>query len=310
MAKVNYGVAGIRQRDYRVWINFEDMSSSDGELDYITAVDKMGEAFVEITDDPPQYPDAKAQLDLLKASMYHVGEMRADSIDLTVEDGDSVEGNEVGKVVMGKIGRFSCELINSTPDILTWLGQRDTKSCIIMLEEIAATNMVDYGGPKLETHEIVFIGNVPSMAANLTDNVGGAFNYAEKIIGKGIATSTISLEKTVPTAGAFRKILNFRYEEPSTAPEQEAPVIADDKVTIKWSWLAEPGTADVDGFTVEISSDSGFAEVVRIDSVVGKSSVSLDFENMESGTFYSRVYGTINGVQKTAYSGTKTITIS
>ena len=31
MAKINYGVAGIRQRDYRVWIAFENAGS--GELD-------------------------------------------------------------------------------------------------------------------------------------------------------------------------------------------------------------------------------------------------------------------------------------
>ena len=45
MSKVNYGLDGIRQRDYRVWINFDDMKEADGELDFITAVDAMGNLY-------------------------------------------------------------------------------------------------------------------------------------------------------------------------------------------------------------------------------------------------------------------------
>jgi hypothetical protein len=299
MSKVIYGVDGIRQRNYRVWINFEDMTSGAGELDFITAVDKMANAFVEISDTPPRYPDAKTELDNLKDVMYHIGEMRADSIDLAVEDGDSVEGNEVGKIVMGKNGKFSSELINSTPDILTWLGQRDTKECIIMLEEMDSTRLKNYDGAMLETHEIIFIGNVPAMAAGITDNVGGAFNYVEKITGKNIAISTINVEKTVPSAGAFRKIFDFRYEEPLIAPRIDTlGCTTGNNIIIEM----ELYTNDGDCFLMEFSEDSDFQNIYHRHQTADITDVAHSFDSEKVGWIWVRVSVLKNGIQKTVYA--------
>ena len=219
MSKVIYGRKGIRNRDYKVWINFSGMTEADGELDYIQAIDAISRTYGKITESPPDYENALTALNATKELMYHIGEMRADSIDLTIEDGDSIEGNIAGKVVLGKSGKFVTELINSTPEILNWLSERDGEECIVMLEEINDKRLVSYDGAMLETHEIIFICNMPAIAAGLTDNVGVVFGFAEKETGNGTITSTINLEKTVAYASMFRKICDFQYELPSEPPD-------------------------------------------------------------------------------------------
>ena len=300
MSKVIYGVDGIRQRNYRVWINFEDMRLMEGEHSFISAVAYIDEAYSRIMDSPPSYVEAMENLGYLKTFMYHIGEMRADSIDLTVEDGDSIDGNEVGKIVMGKNGKFSAELINSTPDILTWLSQRDTKECIVMLEEIGSTRLKSYDGAMLETHEIIFIGNVPAMLAGITDNVGGAFNYVEKITGKNIAISTINVEKTVPTAGAFRKIVDFRYEEPLNEPQIAAlEDVGDRNIHITMN----PYYDDGDCFLMEFSVDPEFQNIYHRRQSDGIEDVQYGFDSSEeTGKIWVRVSVLKNGIQKTAYA--------
>ena len=60
MAKVNYGVAGIRQRHYRVWIAFENARSD--ELDFVNAVDILDDMFTHIYASPVDYESAKRKL--------------------------------------------------------------------------------------------------------------------------------------------------------------------------------------------------------------------------------------------------------
>ena len=305
MSKVNYGLDGIRQRDYRVWINFEDMKTADGERDFITAVDAMGNLYEFIHENPIDYNHA---LNALKSYMYHVGEMRADSVELSVEDGDSVEGNEVGKIVLGKTGKFATELINSTPDIISWLALRDTKECIIMLEELNPTRFKSYDGAMLETHEIILIGNVPAMAEGLTDNVGVAFNYADKVVGKDIVISTLSVEKTVPTASAFRQIMDVNYEEPAVAPSITTLGIVIDNINIEWHWIGVVGTAD--GYRLEFSFNESFEDLHHSHDIdnINESEYSFPVPP-QTGTLYARMSAIKNGVQKSVYSNVKEIKI-
>jgi len=285
MSKVNYGLDGIRQRDYRVWINFEDMKGADGDEKVFNA------------------------LNALKGCMYHVGEMRADSVELSVEDGDSVEGNEVGKIVLGKTGKFATELINSTPDIISWLALRDTKECIIMLEELNPTRFKSYDGAMLETHEIILIGNVPAMAEGLTDNVGVAFNYADKVVGKDIVISTLSVEKTVPTASAFRQIMDVNYEEPAVAPSITTLEIVIDNIHIEWYWNGEEGTAD--GYRLEFSFNESFEDLHHSHDIDNINARDYSFPvPSQTGTLYARMSAiTKNGVQKSVYSNVEEIEI-
>lgn len=305
MSKVIYGANGIRQRDYRVWINFEDMSSGAGELDYITAVDAMGEMAELI--DASEYENAKAKLDLLKESMYHVGEMRADSIDLSIEDGDSIEGNEVGKIIVGKVGKFSAELINSTPDILTWLSQRDSKECIIMLEEISSTRLAEYDGAMLEVHEIILIGNVPAMIAGITDNVGFAFNYSEKIVGKNIAISTINVEKTVPTTTHFRKIYDLRYEEPLRGVELQSIGTTPEGRVVRLEWIWEGDREAINSYLIECST-SDFAEI-EFSAITDDYPATQADVTLYAGNWKFRIAGLKNNVQKTIYGNVQAVTV-
>jgi len=308
MSKVNYGLDGIRQRDYRVWINFEDMKTADGELDFITAVDAMGNLYEFIHENPIDYKEIFGALNTLKSYMYHVGEMRADSVELSVEDGDSVEGNEVGKIVLGKTGKFATELINSTPDIISWLALRDTKECIIMLEELNPTRFKSYDGAMLETHEIILIGNVPAMAEGLTDNVGVAFNYADKVVGKDIVISTLSVEKTVPTASAFRQIMDVNYEEPAVAPLILTLEIVTDNINIEWYWNGEEGTAD--GYRLEFSFNESFEDLHHSHDIDTINECDYSFPvPSQTGTLYARMSAIKNGVQKSVYSNVKEIEI-
>ncbi len=308
MSKVNYGLDGIRQRDYRVWINFEDMKEADGELDFITAVDAMGNLYEFIHENPIDYKEIFVALNALKGCMYHVGEMRADSVELSVEDGDSVEGNEVGKIVLGKTGKFATELINSTPDIISWLALRDTKECIIMLEELNPTRFKSYDGAMLETHEIILIGNVPAMAEGLTDNVGVAFNYADKVVGKDIVISTLSVEKTVPTASAFRQIMDVNYEEPAGAPSIATLEIVTDNINIEWYWNGEEGIAD--GYRLEFSFNESFEDLHHSHDIDNINEVEYFFPvPSQTGTLYARMSTIKNGVQKSVYSNVEEIEI-
>ena len=301
MSKVNYGLDGIRQRDYRVWINFEDMKEADGELDFILAVDRMGDLYEYMHTDPIEYENVFNALNALKGCMYHVGEMRADSVELSVEDGDSVEGNEVGKIVLGKTGKFTTELINSTPDIISWLALRDTKECIIMLEELNSTRFESYDGAILETHEIILIGNVPAMAEGLTDNVGVAFNYADKVVGKDIVISTLSVEKTVPTASAFRQIMDVNYEEPAVAPSIITLEIVSDNINIEWHWIGVEGTAD--GYRLEFSFNESFEDLHHSHDIDNINKFNYSFPvPSQTGTLYARMSAIKNGVQKSVYS--------
>jgi len=234
--------------------------------------------------------------------------MRADSVELSVEDGDSVEGNEVGKIVLGKTGKFTTELINSTPDIISWLALRDTKECIIMLEELNSTRFESYDGAILETHEIILIGNVPAMAEGLTDNVGVAFNYADKVVGKDIVISTLSVEKTVPTASAFRQIMDVNYEEPAVAPSITTLEIVIDNIHIEWYWNGEEGTAD--GYRLEFSFNESFEDLHHSHDIGKINEFDYSFPvPSQKRTLYARMSAIKNGVQKSVYSNVEEIEI-
>ena len=314
MSKVIYGRKGIRNRDYKVWINFSGMTEADGELDYIQAIDAISGTYDKITESPPDYENALTALNATKELMYHIGEMRADSIDLTIEDGDSIEGNIAGKVVLGKSGKFVTELINSTPEILNWLSERDGEECIVMLEEINDKRLVSYDGAMLETHEIIFICNMPAIAAGLTDNVGVVFGFAEKETGNGTITSTINLEKTVAYASMFRKIYDFQYELPSEPPRnidvsniEGQPLVA----LVEWQWSAGDYPA-VDGFRIQVSTEVNFSNIILKQDVDGKNEV-VDLKAYvtcpKAGKYYFRMCGLIKGVQKSIFSNVVDITL-
>jgi hypothetical protein len=310
MAKINYGVAGIRQRDYRVYIAFENAGS--GELSFLNAISKLDDMFASLYDAPVDYAQAKLLLDLIKQNMYHVGEMRADSIDVSVQDGDSIDGNENGKIVLGKSGTFTAELINSTPEIIEFLTGLDGHECVIMLEEINDARLKSYDGAMLETHEIIVIGNVPAMLAGLTDNVGCSFSFSEKAAGKNIVISTINVEKSISTVKEFRSIEDVRYEEPNDAPTLDVFYIdSGDSFEATFTFDGQ-ANQNIKTIKVEISAgDSDFANIVSTTYVEPSDVIAyVSPVDQESGvTYYCRMSGLDgNNVQKTPYSNVVSVT--
>jgi hypothetical protein len=243
--------------------------------------------------------------------MYHVGEMRADSIDVSVQDGDSIDGNEKGKIVLGKSGTFTAELINSTPEIIEFLTGLDGHECVIMLEEIDDTRLKSYYGAMLETHEIIVIGNVPAMLAGLTDNVGCSFSFSEKAAGKNIVISTINVEKSISTVKEFRSIEDLRYEEPTDAPVLDSFIFeSEDSFDVRFTFSAQVANQHIKNIKVEVSDDVKFANIVSIVYVEPSAGTISERIKYELGTtYYCRLSGLDgNNIQKTLYSNVMSAT--
>jgi hypothetical protein len=302
MAKVNYGIAGIRQRHYRVWMAFENAGT--GEHDFVVAVNALDDMFTNIYEENPGYANAKAKFDTFKTHAYHVGEMRADSIDVSVQDGDSIEGNEIGKTVLGKSGTFSAELINSTPEIVDFLTGLDGHECVVLLEEVSDVRLKSYNGAMLETHEIIVIGNMPAILAGLTDNVGGSFHFSEKVTGKNIAISMLNVEKSVSTVREFRSIEDFRYEEPNDAVNLTSITLSGSGFEGAFLFSHE-GNTEITNLKIEVSvDDANFNNIVSTSyAAPDEIAFTLDIDKELGEYFFFRMSGlNSNGVQKTPYS--------
>jgi hypothetical protein len=315
MSKVVYGKTGVRKRDYRVWINFESQTGEGDEHPYITAIEAI-ESFNGIIGSSIE--DMISKFEGLKAFMYHIGEMRADSIDLSIEDGNSIVGNELGKIVIDKNCKFSAELINSTPDILNWLADRDGQECVILLEEIneertscPATYLDDsrYEYTQLKTSELIIIADVPAIMTGATYGVGNVFSYSEKVVGKDTIRVTIGSEKAKQSASNFRKIYD---------------VFTEDELIVTASMLAVNDPIINHEATIEIEINSGVPTPglfgmlkVLVDDKINPLSVTHEvvFEvnpdnniiKIDSSdwnldyTRVARVFGLINGIPKTKY---------
>lgn len=169
------GTAGVVQKDYQVYIAAEDES-------------ELQAAIATYLSSP-----SKANANAVIAIMKEVGELRKDSIDMSLEDGDTVEGNTVGELVMNKQGEFVAELINTTADNIAALEALDRKSCTIVMRE-KDSHVI--GAADIKT--VILINKI-------------ALKYSEKITGGDIARSTITLSKKTPTASAYRHIADVDY---------------------------------------------------------------------------------------------------
>jgi hypothetical protein len=160
------GTAGVKQKDYRVYIETFALSSTASN-------NYVGE-------------QTTAYYEALLAALKELGECRADSIDLGIGDGDSVDGNTLGKIVLEKTGTFSVELINATPANIDALVGVDGVPCNILLVER------DFHSDA-KTKTIILMSNV-------------VVSYSEKITGGDIMRATLNVEKSVSTAPSFRII--------------------------------------------------------------------------------------------------------
>jgi len=294
---LNYGVLGIRQRDYRVYIAFESQ---------LTALCAELVSFFEDYDSGA-YDAAYGHLQTIMASkMTHIGEMRKDSIDVSIADGDSVEGNEIGKFVMSKTGTFACELINATPDNKNALAAADGQEAVIMLVELNDTRMENFldAGAFFQLHELIFIANVDSILAGSVKGIAGSFSYSEKDTGGTIPTSTISIEKKVPNAASFRKIIDQPYDYNT----EVNPIVLHDVWKMGESGELVPSWTDstdasVTGYLVEVATantfDNTIVQSVEVD--VGQQEVTIT--GLTNGTkYFVRVRAMVGRYPKSKYS--------
>lgn len=131
---LSFGVEGLRQSDYRVYLADvnEIFGNPDlGEIlsDFLSykALDKRDTS--TLLDVPPLITN-------ILSEMTPVGELRQDSIVLTGDNGNSIAGNESGEIPLGKKCTFEAELINSTVENIDTLTSADGVACFIVLEEI------------------------------------------------------------------------------------------------------------------------------------------------------------------------------
>lgn len=181
MAKVIYGTEGIKQKDYRIYIGLSNNTTLQNAIETYLGSPTQGNlsAFLDEQDGQDE------------TKLQEFGECRADSIDMGIADGDSVDGNVLGKIVLNKTGTFTAELLNATPANIAALELLDGQICtIVMLER--------------DTH---LVGAVENKTAILMNRF--IPSYTEKITGGDSIRSTITIEKSVPSAGSFRVIADL-----------------------------------------------------------------------------------------------------
>lgn len=120
--------------------------------------------------------------------MTEVGELRSDSIEIMTEDGNTIEGNISGEIVLDKNGTMNMELINCTLANMNALAANDRTRVTILLVE-KDSHLV--GGTAKKT--VIAIE-------------GLTLKYNESIKGKDVIRGTLSVKKSVPTIANFRRI--------------------------------------------------------------------------------------------------------
>ena len=170
MALLTYGSEGIKQKDYQVYIGKYDSTIKTAADGYVAA-------------------PAKTTANSLEAELTQLGELRADSISVTAENGDTVEGNNIGEIVLNKACAMVAELINATPDNINALAELDGKAVVVMIKE------KDARGNK---RTVIVINNV-------------VMSYSENITGGDIPRASISLSRNVANVGNFRIINDIDY---------------------------------------------------------------------------------------------------
>jgi hypothetical protein len=196
---LTYGTEGIKQKDWKVWL-------CGGSL-YPTLHNYMKS--INDTIDAKEYNTAFDELAQIFADSEHLGECRKDSISWSTENGEVVEGNEAGEIVLSKNCSFTVELINATAENINELMSNfDGSRFFIILEELNGRTRnwaTDEVAPNdtiesNDTHEIIVLGAFG----------GSNISVSESITGGDIPRATITMNDVVPSVGDFR----YRFEMP------------------------------------------------------------------------------------------------
>ena len=196
---LTYGIEGIKQKDWKVWL-LDGSYTSEPHAEMATIKSYVDTKF---------YESAAVELGVLLTASEHLGECRKDSISWSTENGEVIEGNEAGEIVLGKNCSFTVELINATVENINELMSNfDSSRFFIILEELNgrtknwATNEVAPGDiiESNDTHEIIVLGTIG----------GSNISVSESITGGDIPRAIITMNDVVPSVGDFR----YRFEMP------------------------------------------------------------------------------------------------
>ncbi len=171
---LSYGTDGLKQKSWRVYIAPADTVGLDNLLDLI---DVSG---------------TTSRVDSAIDLMSEYGECRDDSIVVTGEDGDSIEGNVAGNIVLNKNCTMSAELINFTPDNISALENLDGTEVSVLLVE-KDSHLVD-----TTYYKTVIIIRHKNMS------------YSENITGGDTGKAMITVSDTPNKIGKFRMIYDCR----------------------------------------------------------------------------------------------------
>jgi hypothetical protein len=200
---LNYGTENVKRKGYKVWLASINDSTWSDALSAVSAL-LAGASTARFT------PELESLLSDALAYFQHVGEMRADSIDIGLEKGDTVDGNNLGEIVLSKACTFSAELINATPDNINELANLGDKEALVILQEVDEFRRswsMDapegeegaYDAATTHTKSIIVIGN---------GNNGFNLSVSEKVTGGNITTATLTFSKSVSSMSNFRQIFD------------------------------------------------------------------------------------------------------
>jgi len=207
MVSLQFGLEHAHKKDYRVWIHEwmdTGIDPGDGDDNYGTE-DVINNLRPEIHSHIFRFNNLSAML----AHSTKLGECSRDSISVISDDGDDIEGNEVGNIILAKDCSFSAELINATPDnVNALMSKYDGNAFYIILEEVNGRSKKLYDQNEEsdvlfnDVHDIIIIGS------------GKGFNISvsEAFTGSDVPRAVVSMKAKVQSISDFRRRVEIPYD--------------------------------------------------------------------------------------------------
>lgn len=182
---LSYGLTGTKQKDWMMFVfntdimaNFPYDEVSGNDLPVAELIDAIFDSNDFILEN-------------------HLGELRADSISLTGDNGDTIEGNIVGEITLNKAVSLTAELINSTVDNANQLSKLDGQPVSVFLFE-------KFEMGSLNTFGTWFRLNIKNKTLIVIPET--ILRYSESITAGDITRGTVKFSKTTGKIRDFRQV--------------------------------------------------------------------------------------------------------
>lgn len=127
---------------------------------------------------------------------YEIGELRRDSITQSLSQGNTVEGNNVGTVVIDKSGELNFEVINLSEDVMAQFDELDrTTICVLKVYE-----------GRLNSAGDAWVEGYEAEAEFYPDY---KFNYNESLTGGEVGMLPINIKKEVESIDGYNLLLPY-----------------------------------------------------------------------------------------------------